>query len=147
MKKNYIWLVTYTIAFAILMWGFIVWEGASRYTPVRPDPAPLNAFNYSQPVKRFPIGRYQALMDGRLFFEKVPVPVDEAKVVFSSRLVVVGLIKGEGGRAIVGLQEKPDETWVVKPGMTIQGEKIIRVGADYILVKNESGEGKVYLRK
>jgi hypothetical protein len=89
------------------------------------------------------------LLEGGLFFEKPPVEsVPVIKSEFRSRLVVIGLVKGKGGRAIVGLEGDPgQETWIVRPGSKVEDETIVGIGENYIEASNESGTGKVFLRK
>jgi hypothetical protein len=43
--------------------------------------------------------------------------------------------------------DQAQETWIVKPGSVVGGETIVAIGADYVEVKNESGTGKVFIRK
>lgn len=141
------WLFIYVVSFGILIWGISAWTEAYRYTPKIPEKVPLNLVSFKITAREFPLTRYQELIDGGLFFEKIVVPVAEVKHEFKSRLVIYGLVKGKDCRAIVGVEGNPAETWIVKPGIAVQGEKIITVGADYLVVKNESGEGKVFFRK
>jgi hypothetical protein len=144
-----IWIVIYTITAFIFGWALYTRIEAANYQPVTPDPASLNEFDFQTRHKEPQLSRYQALLEGGLFFEKPPVEsVPVIKSEFRSRLVVIGLVKGKGGRAIVGLEGDPgQETWIVRPGSKVEDETIVGIGENYIEASNESGTGKVFLRK
>jgi hypothetical protein len=142
-----IWLTAYSISIMVFAWSVWSWLNAVYYHPVTPEQASLNEFDFRIKGSSYPLSRYQGLLEGGLFFEKPPAP-PEVKVQFQSGLVVYGVVKGKSGRAIVELEgDQAQETWIVKPGSVVGGETIVAIGADYVEVKNESGTGKVFIRK
>ena len=148
-RSQLIWSVIFSINAIILGWAGFNLIGAVNYHPSPPKPAKLNKFDYRQKGPGLKLSRYQELLAGGLFFERPPAPPtpQAPQVVFESRLVVYGIVKGQDGRAIVGVGEDPTKTWIVKPGSSVDGEKIVAIGAKYIEVRNESGIGKVWLRE
>lgn len=128
-------------AIIILGWGGFQWWQALAYQPVTPVQAPLNHFTFSIEEPNPDPARYQRLFSGELFFGTVVQPLRE----FYSSLKLLGLINGANPRAVVAVAGSDGQTWIVKPGTVAGGEQIIAIGADYILVKNESGEGMVPL--
>ncbi|MGE5607557.1 MAG: hypothetical protein ACM3YE_17930, partial [Bacteroidota bacterium] len=119
------------------------------YQPSAPEPAQLNKFNFRKKTPALKLSRYQELLAGGLFFERPPAPPtpQAPEREFYSELVVYGIVKGKESRAIVGLNEEPVQTWIVRPGSVVDGETIVTIGANYIEVRNESGTGKVFLRE
>ncbi|NLW46396.1 MAG: hypothetical protein GXY86_03520 [Firmicutes bacterium] len=144
-----IWMIIYTIITFIFGWALYTRIEAANYQPVTPVPASLNEFNFQPRLKEPQLSRYQALLEGGLFFEKSPmVAVPGIKNEFQSRLLVIGLVKGKGSRAIVGLEGDPSqESWIVKPGSEVENETIVGIGDNYIEVSNQSGTGKVFFRE
>ncbi len=148
-QTRLLWIVIYSITALIFGWALFNRIRAANYQPATPASAPLNKFDFQAPAKEYQLSRYEALLAGGLFFEKISmatVPVIQSE--FHSRLVVYGLVKGKGGRAIVGLEgDSSQETWIVRPGSVVENETIVGIGNDYIEVRNGSGTGKVFLRK
>ena len=148
-RSQLVWSVIFAIDAIILGWAIFDLIGAVNYHPSAPQAAHLNQFNYRKRIPALKLSRYQELLAGGLFFERPPAPpppqVPERQ--FYSGLVVYGIVKGKEGRAIVGLGEDPAKTWIVKPGSVVAGETIVAIGANYIEVKNESGTGKVFIKK
>jgi hypothetical protein len=148
-QTRLIWILIHTIAALIFGWGLYTRIGAVNYQPVTPDPAALNEFKFQTGLKEPQLSKYQALLEGGLFFEKPAVTLfPQIKNEFQSRLIVIGLVKGKGGRAIVGIEGYPSqETWIVRAGSKVEDETVLAIGDNYIEVSNQSGTGKVFLRK
>ena len=148
-RMQLIWLVVYSISVLVFGWAVYTRLEASYYQPTTPKPAPLNKFDFEIKTQDWELSRYQGLLEGGLFFEKIPTAVQEVvENIFHTRLRVYGIVKGGESRAVVGLEGDPsEETWIVKPGSTVEGETIITIGANYIEVRNESGAGKVFLKE
>ncbi len=148
-RSQLIWSVIFAINAIILGWAVFNLLGAVNYHPTAPEPAQLNKFDYRAKTAVPKLSRYQELLAGGLFFERPSAPpTPQAPLMkFHSELVVYGIVKGEESRAIVGLGEDSTKTWIVKPGLVVDGETIMAIGANYIEVRNESGTGKVFLRE
>lgn len=148
-QTRLLWIIIYVIIGLIFGWALLIRIKAANYQPVTPSAAPLNEFDFQPRINQPQLSRYQALLEGGLFFEKPPeISIPVIKNEFRSRLVVIGLVKGKGGRAIVGLEgDSSQETWIVRPGSKVENETILSVGDNYIEVSNESGMGKVFLLK
>lgn len=148
-KAQMIWIGVYGITALIFSWAIYARIVAANYQPVIPTPAPLNKFDFQTSPKEYQLSRYQALLEGGLFFGKsqtVALPLIKSE--FHSRLVVIGLVKGKDGRAIVGLEgDLNQETWIVRPGSMVEDETIMAIGSNYIDIRNGSGTGKVFLRE
>ena len=135
--KKYIWLALGG-SFLILIWGLSAWMIARHYQPEIPIQAPAQHYSLPKEGTGFPIARYQSLFDGSLFFGQGRKSIS----VFQSRLILWGLING--GWAVVGIDPQSNQnTWIVKAGDTVEGEQVITVGVRYIIVRNQTGEGKV----
>lgn len=134
------WVIGLIAATVVFGWGGFQWWQAVAYLPVTPVQAPLNYFSSASPEPPVDLARYQRLFTGELFFGTVAQPLLD----FYSSLKVLGLIKGVNPRAVVSIGDS-EQTWIVKPGSVVEGEQIITIGEDYILVKNENGEGMVLL--
>jgi hypothetical protein len=148
MAKLMIWIKKYMVlafagSLAVFLGGLSTWLIAHAYQPDLPIQEPLRHFSTSKPVIGYPVTRYQSLFGGSLFFgEDVKQPLS----VFQSKLVLWGLI--HNGYAVVGDDPGSNQnTWIVKAGDTVAGEKIVSVGVRYIIVQNQSGEGKVEMRE
>jgi hypothetical protein len=85
-----------------------------------------------------------------MFFGKVPEP-QPVKPEFHSKLILYGLTRGANPKencAVVGLEGSGNkQTWLVKAGSKVEGEQVLRIADQYILVRNETGKGKVRLRE
>jgi hypothetical protein len=145
--KKY-WLIIYGSSLAIFLTGLIIWLTARLYQPVTPSEAPVRHIDVGKIPPVYPLDRYRSLMGGRLFFggndpsfnsnggPKVPQ--------FGSRMVLWGVIKG--GRAVIGFDPNSNlETKLVKVGDVIEGEKIVAIGDKYIEIKNQTGQGRIWL--
>lgn len=137
------WIAGYIVASVIFGAGLFQWIQADAYIPAMPEPGTASHYAFLNPVTVRPLARYKRLADGELFFEKLPEPVIVKVNSFHSNLKIFGIIHGQNPRAVVGLDGNDSQTWVAKPGMVIGGEKIVKIGRDFIMVQNESGEGKV----
>lgn len=143
-SKKY-WLIMYGVSAVIFCLGFIIWLMAYLYEPVTHSSATLQRYTIKSRLEIYPFERYQTLMSGRLFFGGSDIPVDINPIVqFHSRLILWGVIKG--GHAVVGLDPGSNlDTKLIKAGDEVEGERIISVGEKYILVRNQTGQGKVVL--
>ncbi len=142
MNAKICWRLGYSAAILFFFAGAFLYYEALRYTPKTPEPAPPNHYNYQKKESMYPMDRYALLSRGELFFGKTAIPEQE-RPAFHSNLKILGIIEGQNSRAVVGLKNDPERTWIVKPGSVIEGEKIVKIGKGFILVRNESGEGKV----
>lgn len=137
--KKYIWFALLG-SFLVFIWGFLAWIIARHYQPEIPVQAPAQHYTIPKEESRFAITRYQSLLDGSLFFGEG----SKKNGVFQSRLVLWGLING--GYAVVGVDPQSNQnTWIVKAGDTVEGEQVLAVGARFIVVRNQTGEGKVVM--
>jgi hypothetical protein len=119
--------------------GFSAWHMARHYQPEVPIEMPLRHYNTAKKEPVPPFSRYQSLSGGSMFFGENIKSSDGA---FQSRLVLWGLISNAW--AVVGEDPNSSQnTWIVKAGDTVAGEQIVAVGVRYIVVRNQSGEGKV----
>lgn len=137
-----LWLLAAVIALLFFILGLGTWVSAGHYIPETPAPAPVKKFYPPKLQAPAPLAKYQPLLSGKLFFgtEKTTTGV-----LFSSKLVLWGLI--HGNTALVGLDPQSNQnTWIVKAGDTVEGEKILRVGENSITVSNQTGEGEVFLK-
>jgi hypothetical protein len=135
--------ILYTAALLIFVAGGIVWlaAGWGAGKPPRTDLPPQYRFNGSETTVA--AGRYDRLQDGTLFFGEPSLTV----TVFSSRLVLWGVVGGRNPQAIVGTDPSSNRvTRMVKPGDQVEGEKIVSIGERFIVVRNVSGEGRVDLK-
>ncbi len=137
------WFLGLGCAFLIFVWGFISWITARQYIPVTPKPGPPNRFSLTKKSIAHPIAKYKDLLSGKLFFGQGVMINSQGT--FQTKLILWGLI--HGSRAIVGTDPQSNQTtWIVQSGDSIEGEKIVTVGDNYIIIHNQTGEGKVYLR-
>ncbi|MGD8399360.1 MAG: hypothetical protein PVH64_00260 [Bacillota bacterium] len=141
------------IAIAFLAWGLLKLNQAALYRPQLPEQAALKQYSFDRKEQVFPLTRYENLLSGALFFGELPPPPPPPpppKVEFKSQLIVIGVTKGastQDGYAVVGLQKTgEEETWIVNAGSVIAGERILSIHNGYILVRNQTGTGKVRLR-
>jgi hypothetical protein len=92
------------------------------------------------------VERYSKLFQGELFFGKL----EPARSVFSSELMVLGVTQGvtsKDGYAVVRMASgSEEETMIVKEGMVIAGETILKIVEKGITVKNLTGVGTIYLQ-
>ena len=137
-------------AVGIFGWGLMTWFNAQRYQPSLETTSQIKQNSdksiTTQPSNRPP----QTFLEGKMFFGKqAPIVFESPKPVlpviqFVSKLVVWGIISGSENRAVVGLDPKENTTtWVLKAGDQLGGEKIVKINSDFIVVKNETGVGKV----
>lgn len=137
-KEKYI-LIGLLVALLVLIWGLTTWISACHYIPNPPKAAPKNKFTSLKPGLTYPLNKYQSLLTGKLFFGTASTTM---KAAFRSRLVLWGL--AHRSEAIVGTDPLSNQiTWMVKVGDTVEGEKIVAIGNDYIVVRNQTGEGRV----
>jgi hypothetical protein len=144
-KEQLAGLVVSSLIFA---WGAQTWLVARLYQPDSPAMAPLERYVYKNKSANAIQPLSPELLQGTLFFGAPPViPVKEKPVMvipFKSSLVVWGVTNGT---AVVGTDPNSNQqTWIVKPGETVAGERIIGLGSNYIIVKNGTGRGKVMMR-
>jgi hypothetical protein len=122
--------------------GLSAWLMARNYQPEVPVQAPLRHYNAPKKDPAPPLSRYQSLFGGSLFFGENLKQGGG----FQSRLVLWGLI--HNAWAVVGDDPNSHQnTRIVKAGDSVAGEKIIAVGAGYIIVRNQTGEGKIAMRE
>jgi hypothetical protein len=138
--KKYLWFALIG-SFLIFIWGFSTWIIARHYQPEIPIQTPAQHYTLAKKAITFPISRYQSLFDGSLFLGEENIKKTGG---FQSHLILWGLING--GWAVVGIDPGSNQnTWIVKAGDTVEGERIVAVGVRYINVRNQTGEGKVIL--
>lgn len=142
--KKYWFPISYSVSIVFFIVGFTIWLFAYLYKPVDPIEIPSSPVKISPVPSTYPLSRYQSLMSGRLFFGGVDPSTEIPVVQFRSRLLLWGVIKN--GHAVVGLDPN-DHTnnRVVTVGDTVEGETITAIGDGYIMVKNQTGQGKVKL--
>jgi hypothetical protein len=151
-RLNKIYYCSLALAVLFALWGFSRWLQAQVYMPPAPVMVAANRYSFEKPVVTFPLSRYVRLQTGELFFGSKTVPQSLAapQPVFSSKLLLYGVIKGANAkhdRAIVGLIADPGkQTWVVQPGSVVNGETVVKIEKKGIWVKNETGMGRVGLR-
>jgi len=142
MNAKVCWRLGYLAAVLSFITGALLYYQALRYTPKAPEPAPPNHYNFQKKESTYPFERYAPLSRGEMFFGKVVQPETE-KMAFHTNLKILGMIEGQNPRAVVGLKNDPERTWIVKPGSVVEDEQIVKIGSGFIVVKNESGQGKV----
>jgi hypothetical protein len=123
-------------------WGLFSWVNAKFYRPAEPTLSQTRRFSFTKPDRAYSYARYRVLADGSLFFG----PVATETLEFRANLILWGIIQGRNSSAVIGLE--PDSnahTWVVKVGDYIEDNQIIGIGANFITVKNQTGEGRIYL--
>lgn len=137
-------------AVGIFGWGLFTWFNAHFYQPAFTTTAPIKHNSGSIVTPKPSKKPLQTFLEGKMFFAKelpptIEPPKSEAPVIpFISKLVVWGIISGSENRAVIGLnREENVETWILKAGDQLSGEKIVKINSDSILVKNETGIGKV----
>ena len=135
--------VVYILVLLAFAGGLICWLMAARYQPNLPQPATVNRFSFKATAKHPDLSRYQSLLGGRLFFGNN----EEAIRLFRSNLTLLGLIKGKPSRALLGNGEESQETWIVKIGDLVNEERVVAIGDKYVVIRNQSGEGRVYLKE
>lgn len=139
------WLVIFAASGAVFVWGLASWITAQYYRPAAPAQAPVAKYSYRLPETNRSVGT-DSLPGDRLFFGGAsanPAPVTAATT-FHSSLILWGAIKGE--TAVVGLDPNSNgDTQLVRVGEVFGGEKIIAIGSDYIVVRNQTGTGRVNL--
>jgi hypothetical protein len=135
------------------VWGLAAWVNMRFYRPIPPGELPVSRFSFRKDYAMPPYSRYQSLAGGRMFFE-VAAPLSDLETqrvqsgIFHSNLIVWGIIKGTPSTAVVGLDQKSNShTRIVKSGGIVEGEQLVAIGENYILVKNDTGKGRVYLPK
>jgi hypothetical protein len=138
----------FILIFAMVFLGgsLIQWKRAQLpQTYIREKAAPNHyLFTGKEPI--FPVERYSKLFQGELFFGKS----EPARSVFSSELMVLGVTQGvtsKDGYAVVRMASgSEEETMIVKEGMVIAGETILKIVEKGITVKNLTGVGTIYLQ-
>lgn len=129
--------------------GLLLWLQAHYYQPRLPQQDFPRRFAYRESGTRFSGARYQALQNGALFFGKpaaTAAPSAGSPVIFQSRLVLWGITGGQESRAVVGSDPQSNQqTEILKVGDEYAGETVVAIGPDYIVVRNQSGKGRVYL--
>jgi hypothetical protein len=142
----------FILIFAMVFLGgsLIQWKRAQLpQTYIREKAAPNHySFTGKEPV--FPVERYSKLFQGELFFGKPPEGSEPAKPVFSSELMVLGITQGvtsRDGYAVIRMTSgSEEETLIVKEGMVIAGETILKITEKGITVKNPTGVGTIDLQ-
>ena len=117
---------------------YLVLTISPRETAVEPTAAdqPLPA-----PAAQPAWDRFAGLTSGRIFFgDAKPVKV-EPKQEYNSSLTVRGIVTGGSGppRAILARVGAliTDSTWIVMPGMTINGETVTAIGHDRVTLSKD----------
>jgi hypothetical protein len=146
-KKEYLWWVGYVCAALIFGYGVLMWGRAACYTPADPEAVPGKRYRFASVVFNQPLTRYSRLLHGDLFFEATS-PATAARGAsprrdFQSDIKVYGMIRGGDPRAVVGIDGEA-QTWIVRPGSVVHGERIVAIAAKYVVVENDSGAGKVF---
>jgi hypothetical protein len=140
--KKYWFPILYGVSIIFFIVGFTIWLMAHLYQPVEPIPNPVGKIKVDPIPSSYSLDRYQSLMSGRLFFGGVDPGMDIPIVQFRSRLILWGVING--GHAVVGLDPNShNNDRVVAVGDTVEGETIIAIGDGFIMVKNQTGQGKI----
>jgi hypothetical protein len=147
-KKEYLWWAGYVCAALTFGYGVLLWCQAACYTPADPEAAPGKHYRFANVAFNRPLTRYSRLLHGDLFFEATPPAAAAPGVApprrdFRSNIKIYGLIRGGNLRAVVGLIGEP-QTWIVRPGSVVHGERIVAIEAKYLVVANDSGEGKIF---
>ena len=149
-KKHQV--LCYGCALAVFIIGCALWFQAYYYQPQTPRRDFPRRFVYREAAAAFSGDRYQALQKGELFFGKQVVPAAPAPAVvkdsvpFQSQLILWGITGGEDCRAVVGADPKSNQqTEILKAGDEYAGETIETIGPDYIVVRNSTGTGRVYI--
>lgn len=152
-RLNQYFYLFLTAAVFCLAWGLLELNKAAFYQPKLPVSASVNHYSFGRKETVFPLERYQSLLSGDLFFGKLPPapePPPPPKVEFITELVVIGVTKGNNakdGYAVIGFKSTGDrETSIVRVGQIIGGERIVGIYDGYIMVRNQTGVGKVPLR-
>jgi hypothetical protein len=159
LTKFYLGILLISIIFAA--WGFGRWLQAQAFTLETPAPIAPPRYAYQQPQRLLPLARYAKLQKGELFFgpelktatppPEGPLKVEVKREEFSSKLLLYGVTKGLSAvtdRAVVGLTADPNQqTWLVQPGSVVNGERVVKIEAQGIWVKNETGKGRVGLKR
>ncbi len=145
--KKY-WLIIYGSSLAVFLTGLVIWLASHLYQPVTPSEAPIRHMEAGKIPPVYPLDRYRSLLSGRLFFggnDSTDNSNDGSKVPqFSSRMVLWGVIKGS--HAVIGFDPSSNlQTKLVKTGDMIEDEKIVAIGDKYIEVKNQTGQGRIWL--
>lgn len=140
--KKYLFPILYGVSIVFFIIGFTIWLFAYLYKPVDPIPGPVGPIKIPPVPSTYPLGRYQSLMSGRLFFGGVDPSTEIPVVQFRSRLLLWGVI--QNGHAVVGLDpNNHSNNRVVAVGDTVEGETITAIGDGYITVKNQTGQGRI----
>lgn len=135
------------ISLSIVMFGcgLFLWLQAHFYQPQTTEAVPYRQGAIRENTEKGQSGPYQALRNGTLFFDSA-APVRGEKPPFQSKLVLWGITGGKNGCAVVGFNPKSNaQTVIVKVGEQIAGETVTAIGKDFIVVRNETGEGEVRL--
>lgn len=146
-RASMYWLGIFAVSGGIFIWGLISWIAARFYRPDIPLETPAGKYSYRLP-ETLRQNRTDSLPDDRLFFGGAAIqssaPVETGGAAFRSSLILWGAIKGE--TAVVGLDPNSNaDTRLVREGEVFAGEKIISIGSNYIVVKNQTGTGRVNL--
>jgi len=140
--KKYWFPILYVMAIAFFCVGCAIWLLAHVFQPDNPIPDPVRKINLGSGPEVYPLEHYQSLLSGRLFFGGSDLPFEGSEVQFHSRLILKGVIKD--GQAVVGLDlNSNNDTRLVEVGDVIEGETIVTIGDVYIVVKNQTGQGKI----
>jgi hypothetical protein len=141
--KKYWFPILYGVSILFFIAGMMVWLFARWYQPAEPTVGPVGIIKIAPVPSVHPVERYQSLMSGRLFFGGSDPGLDPIPVVqFHSRLILWGVIKD--GQAVVGLDPNShQDTRLVGVGDVVEGETITGIGDGYIVVKNQTGQGRI----
>lgn len=141
--QKYLFPILYGVSILFFIAGLTIWLFARLYQPVEPIPISAGPIKIAPIPSAYSVERYRSLMSGRLFFGGVdPVDTEIPVVQFRSRLLLWGVIKD--GHAVVGLDPNSHSNdQMVKVGDMVEGETITAIGDGYIMVKNQTGQGKI----
>ncbi len=141
-------LIGFGVGLLVFGWGLTSWFQARNYQPLAPQQSPVRQFSYqkSEPSPNF--AQYQALASGKMFFGSSSANASNLPPsIFQSKLVVWGIINGKPSTAVIGVDPDSNaDTWIIKPGDTMLDERVVAIGANFVLVRNRTGEGRVYIK-
>ncbi len=141
-------LIGFGVGLLVFGWGLTSWFQARNYQPLAPVQSPVRQFSYQKPEPSPKFAQYQALTSGKMYFGSSSVTASNLPpIIFQSKLVVWGIISGKPSNAVIGVDpESNADTWIIKPGDMMLDERVVGIGANFVLVRNRTGEGRVYLK-
>lgn len=143
------WLQQYRWAlFGItLLWcgyALTLWFGAQGFEPRVTPSNQVNALTFNDKPYEVPAERYDRMRRGELFFGGSSGETT-TEIIFKSPVIVWGITRGRENRAVISMDANQSETWIVKPGDEVNGERIVAITDRYVVIRNQTGEGKVYM--